>query len=135
MVVKERGGDEIATVPAEPGHLHTLFGDRFSVEVLEIVPDFRMDTNTGQVTSASETFNNPAVRIRIVQGDKEEIRWLFAMFPNFHEPIDALPLDAQFSFGGGQIKDYKSKLWVEDGGRTVGLGVVARRPARARCKE
>ena len=120
VLVKEQGRDEVASIPAEPGHLHEVFGGRYSVEVLKVVPDFRMDTNSGEITSASDNFNNPAIQLKIVQDDKEEIRWLFAKFPNFHEPKDALPLDAQFSFGGsGQIKDYKSALWVEDGGERV----------------
>ncbi len=120
VLVKERDREPVEAVPAEVGHIHRVFGGRYSVEVVRLVPDFRMDVATREIMSASDEFNNPAVQIKIVGDGKEETRWLFALYPEVHMRTAGLPLEAQFRFGGtGRIKDYKSKLWIEDRGARV----------------
>jgi len=118
--VREHGADDIENVPAQEGYKGVVFDGRFSVEVLKIVPDFRMSIETGEITSASARFDNPAVQIRIGRNDDEEVRWVFARYPEAHPSPDALPLDAQFRLeSSGRIKDFKSKLWIEQDGTKV----------------
>lgn len=59
------------------------------VHVGEFLPDFRMQGGT--LTSVSNTPNNPAVEVRVFEGDKQifpspgkQWGWLFAKMPNVH---------------------------------------------------
>lgn len=52
----------------------------------EFLPDFRMDAGT--ITSASNELNNPAVAVKVYEGDKEIFKgWLYMKFPTIH-PFD-----------------------------------------------
>ena len=49
----------------------------------EFLPDFRMDVGT--ITSASNEPNNPAVSIKVFEGNKEVFKgWLYSKFPAIH---------------------------------------------------
>jgi hypothetical protein len=53
------------------------------VTVGDFLPDFRMDQ--GMITSASNDPNNPAVAIKIYDGDKQILKgWLYSKFPTIH---------------------------------------------------
>ncbi len=53
------------------------------ISIGEFLPDFRMDADT--ITSASNELNNPAVKVKIFEGDKEIFKgWLYAKFPTIH---------------------------------------------------
>jgi len=59
------------------------------VFVGEFLPDFKMDV--GSITSASNNPNNPAVGIRVYDGDKQifpepgrQWGWLYSKFPTIH---------------------------------------------------
>jgi len=59
------------------------------VHVGEFLPDFRMQEST--LTSSSNTANNPAVAVRVLEGSKQifpapgkQWGWLFAKMPNVH---------------------------------------------------
>ena len=53
------------------------------VAVGDFLPEFRMDAQN--ITSASNEPNNPAVRIRVFEGDKEIFKgWLYSKFPAIH---------------------------------------------------
>jgi hypothetical protein len=59
------------------------------VHVGEFLPDFKMQGAT--LTSTSNTPNNPAVAVRVLEGDKQifptpgkQWGWLFAKMPNVH---------------------------------------------------
>ncbi len=53
------------------------------VSVGEFLPNFRMDVGT--ITSMSNEPNNPAVGIKVYEGDKEIFKgWLYAKFPDIH---------------------------------------------------
>lgn len=53
------------------------------ISVGEFLPDFRMNADT--ITSASNELNNPAVRVKILEGDKEVFKgWLYSKFPTIH---------------------------------------------------
>ncbi len=49
----------------------------------DFLPDFRMDAGT--ITSASNELNNPAVAVKVFEGDKEIFKgWLYMKFPMIH---------------------------------------------------
>jgi len=59
------------------------------IHVGEFLPDFKMQAAT--LTSTSNTPNNPAVAVRVLEGDKQifptpgkQWGWLFAKMPNVH---------------------------------------------------
>ncbi len=53
------------------------------IAVGDFLPEFRMDADT--ITSASNTPNNPAVRIKVFEGSKEIFKgWLYSKFPTIH---------------------------------------------------
>jgi hypothetical protein len=53
------------------------------VAVGEFIPDFRMDAQT--ITSTSNEPKNPAVRVKVFEGDKEIFKgWLYSKFPTIH---------------------------------------------------
>ncbi|HAM51613.1 MAG TPA: DUF2155 domain-containing protein [Nitrospiraceae bacterium] len=53
------------------------------VAVGDFLPDFRMDQGT--ITSASNDPNNPAVGVKVYEGDKQIFKgWLYAKFPTIH---------------------------------------------------
>ncbi|OGC90960.1 MAG: hypothetical protein A2W25_07710 [candidate division Zixibacteria bacterium RBG_16_53_22] len=54
--------------------------------VVEFIPDFAIDTLTHKVITKSDTLNNPAAKILIIQGgEKKEEVWAFrpGMLPHF----------------------------------------------------
>ncbi|MGD0884451.1 MAG: DUF2155 domain-containing protein [Thermodesulfovibrionales bacterium] len=54
-----------------------------TVAVGDFLPDFRMDQGT--ISSASNDLNNPAVSIKVTEGDKEIFKgWLYLKFPTIH---------------------------------------------------
>ena len=53
------------------------------IAVGDYLPDFRMDAGT--ITSASNNPNNPAVSVKVFEGDKEVFKgWLYSKFPTIH---------------------------------------------------
>jgi hypothetical protein len=53
------------------------------IAVGEFLPEFKMSADT--VTSASNEPNNPAVRVKVYEGDKEIFKgWLYSKFPTIH---------------------------------------------------
>ncbi len=53
------------------------------ITVGDFLPEFRMDAQT--ITSASNEPNNPAVRVKVFEGDKEIFKgWLYSKFPTIH---------------------------------------------------
>ncbi|HET6515249.1 MAG TPA: hypothetical protein VFG09_08820 [Thermodesulfovibrionales bacterium] len=49
----------------------------------DFLPDFKMDA--GMITSTSNMPNNPAVGIKVFEGDKEVFKgWLYSKFPTIH---------------------------------------------------
>ncbi len=54
-----------------------------TLKIGDFLPDFRMDGLT--ITSASNEPRNPAVHIRVYEGDKEIFKgWLYEKFPTIH---------------------------------------------------
>jgi len=54
-----------------------------TIKVGEFLPDFKMEGTV--ITSASDQPNNPAVKIVVMDGDKEIFKgWLYSKFPAIH---------------------------------------------------
>jgi hypothetical protein len=97
IVVKEPEGEQAERVPGKEGHSQTVFDGKYTVEVLRIVPHFSMpDTKTREIVSLSEKYVNPGAQVKIVQGDQEDTRWLFSLYPDMHMSEKKVPLDASF---------------------------------------
>ncbi len=53
------------------------------IAVGDFLPEFRMDAQT--ITSSSNEPKNPAVRVKVFEGDKEIFKgWLYSKFPTIH---------------------------------------------------
>jgi hypothetical protein len=53
------------------------------IAVGDFLPEFKMDAQT--ITSASNEPKNPAVRVKVFEGDKEIFKgWLYSKFPTIH---------------------------------------------------
>jgi len=108
----------------------------FTVTVLQYVPDFMIDSASGEAKSRSAMPNNPAVQIEICGGGAPHTQWIFARFPDFasHDGDPAAqPLAFRFVMvsasalaqGGPDIKAYKSTLEVLENGVVVQKKVIA----------
>lgn len=97
IVVKEPDGDATERVPGTEGHSQPVFEGKFEVEVLRVVPHFSMpDTKTREIVSLSDKYVNPGIQVKITQGDMEDTRWLFSLYPGMHMTENKVPLDATF---------------------------------------
>ncbi len=95
------------TYPAQVGSKFNIEGSDYSVEVLRYVPDFVIDTNTRQITSRSNSPNNPAVQVRITGPSGSKEMWLFSRFPGAHTMSDA-PIQIRYGRNDllGGISDF-----------------------------
>jgi len=58
-------------------------GSNLKVSVSDFIPDFKMDGLN--ISSLSNEPNNPAVRIKVTEADKEIFKgWLYSKFPTIH---------------------------------------------------
>jgi cytochrome c biogenesis protein len=90
--LKDSGKQQALTM--DVGSSAPIAGTNYVVRADEFLADFAMDTN-GKPVSRSQEFNNPAVRVTVLKGGKEEFnKWIFAKFPDFHGKSDQ-PLDLQ----------------------------------------
>jgi hypothetical protein len=81
--------------PAQDGSKFNIEGTDYSVEVLRYVPDFVIDTNTRQITSRSDSPNNPAIQIKITGPSGSKEMWLFSKFPGAHTMSDT-PIEIRY---------------------------------------
>ncbi|MEO0409139.1 MAG: cytochrome c biogenesis protein ResB [Cyanobacteria bacterium P01_A01_bin.135] len=76
-----------------------------TAEVVGIWPDFRL--SGGQPTTASSSFRNPAVQVNLIQGDRQERRFIFAK-PDL-PPVrsgDAIALEVSYRAPATTASDY-----------------------------
>jgi len=58
-------------------------GSNLKITVGEFLPDFKMEGLN--ITSLSNDPNNPAVNVKVFEGDKEVFKgWLYSKFPAIH---------------------------------------------------
>jgi hypothetical protein len=75
--------------------------------VVEFIPDFAIDTLTHKAISRSDTLNNPAAKVLIIQGgDKKEEVWAFrpGMLPHF-SPKSFVGFELLDVKAGGKYKE------------------------------
>lgn len=96
-------------------------GSSYSFRVLRYIPDFYLDINKEVKTRSNEP-NNPALWVRITNGRVNEDRWIFSNFPDFSEGKDK-NIELAYKWQGN-IKDFKSKLKVIEGDKTVLAKVI-----------
>ena len=135
-----------AAIPAEPNSSETLVpvnaggADKsgLSVRVEQYVPDFVIDTSSGEAKSRSEQPNNPAVQVSIAGGGVTNQVWVFARFPEMTTPVNGaggLPMPLQFRLvmspgkmgdvETGPIKAYKSTLEILENGAVALTKTIA----------
>ena len=92
------------------------------VTVERYVPDFVVDTESGEVRSRSEIPNNPALQVAVAGGGTTNRVWVFARFPEMNTHVNsdgsALPLQFRFILNSAKssaaeeapVKAYKSTV-------------------------
>jgi len=92
--VTQKGSGKQQDLTLDVGGSAPVPGTDYTVRADEFLSDFAMDNN-GKPFSKSPEFNNPAVRMAVVKGGKEEYsKWIFAKFPDFHGKGDQ-PIELQ----------------------------------------
>jgi len=78
---KSKGNSEDITVPLNSEYM--LADSNVKLVVGDFLPDFRMEGST--ITSSSPEPNNPAVQIKVFEGEEEIFAgWLYSRFPAIH---------------------------------------------------
>ena len=94
LSVKLKDSGKQQNLTLDVGSSAPVAGTNYVVRADEFLADFAMDNN-GKPVSRSQELNNPAVRVTVLKGGKEEFnKWIFAKFPDFHGKGDQ-PLDLQ----------------------------------------
>jgi cytochrome c biogenesis protein ResB len=86
-----------------PGH---------TIKIIDFVPDFVKDLDSGEVTTRSEVLRNPALLVSVTGGGKVSERWIFAKFPqmaHFHSDRENLPFNLVFQLS---IRAYRTDASV-----------------------
>jgi hypothetical protein len=97
IVLTSPRGDVLGSLSAQEGATTDVKGTSAAVEVLQAVPDFVIDSDTGTVGSRSEEWNNPAALV-LVTGDTFESAtfWVFALHPEFTMGRTDLPFEVSY---------------------------------------
>lgn len=109
------------------------------ITVERILPDFVVDTGSGEARSRSEQPNNPALQLAVTGGGHTNRLWVFARFPDMTTPVggqDGGPVPLQFRYilnparmaaatAGAPIKAYKSTVEIIEGGKSVLTNTIA----------
>ena len=127
-----QGAEEHWSIPTKELAVHSLSPkgteatpeNTYQVTILKRVPDFVIDSASGQVESRSTEMNNPALQVQIVHRAATNTLWAFALHPGFnmHSGGEKMLVDVRYTIphptgaNGGQVKDWKSTLQIlEDG--------------------
>jgi hypothetical protein len=83
LVLEDKAAGKTEDVTLKLGSEYAIPNSNLKVVVGDYLPDFRMDGLT--ITSASDQPNNPAVHVKVFEGDKEVFKgWLYSKFPTIH---------------------------------------------------
>jgi len=113
------------SIPVEIGKVVHLRPDGTSIEILRRLLDFKLD-DKGQVYSASDQPENPALQVRLTGPSGESKRWVFALHPEFqgHAP-GAAALNLKYLLRPGTIKSYESHVTVlDEADKEIRKGVI-----------
>ncbi|MGE5894979.1 MAG: DUF2155 domain-containing protein [bacterium] len=83
LSIEDKAKNKAQDVTVNLGSEYVVPNTNIKVKVGDYLPDFRMDGLT--ITSSSDQPNNPAVNIKVFEGDKEIFKgWLYSKFPSIH---------------------------------------------------
>ncbi len=81
--IEDKVANKTEDVTIELNSSYTIPGSNVKIEVGDYLPDFKMDGLT--ITSSSAEPNNPAVRVKVFEGEQEIFKgWLYSKFPAIH---------------------------------------------------
>lgn len=83
VLLEDKGSKKTQELTVKLNSEYKIPNTDLKLVVGEFLPDFRMDAGT--ITSASNDLNNPAVAVKVFEGDKEIFKgWLYLKFPTIH---------------------------------------------------
>lgn len=99
IAVKHKGKEALGeTVTVKWGETVKVPGTRYSVKLAGYTADFAYDEGTNQVFSKSAEAVNPAIRVEVLDGDKEiATPWLFVKYPGIFPAIPNADEDLVFT--------------------------------------
>lgn len=106
------------------------------VVIERYVPDFYIDTRSGEASSRSDTPNNPAIYVAVQGNSLTNSQWVFARFPDFSQHShdgdqSQMPLQFRFVSGstmgkmGATPKAFRSTVEFIEGNKVVLRKVIA----------
>jgi cytochrome c biogenesis protein ResB len=133
--VRLQGAGAHWSIPVTAGETHALVPEgaretpenTYQVTILQRVPDFVIDSATGQVGTRSSELNNPAIQVQVEHNTATNSQWVFALHPGFnmHSDGDKMPVDLIYTVtppsaqSGQQVKDWRSTLQIIEGDTVV----------------
>ncbi|UCD52552.1 MAG: hypothetical protein JSW27_07925 [Phycisphaerales bacterium] len=96
LIVTLPGAEAPMACPVRSGAVITLPGSPWKISTLRYVPHYSIDRETKEVVSASDKPVNPAVEIRIENGNQEYHQWLWSKFPSSPHKRVSLPFPVRF---------------------------------------
>lgn len=96
LLITLPGAETPVAHPVRPDTVLALPGSPWKVSVLRYVPHYSIDKETKEVVSTSDKPANPAVEIKVDDGDREYRQWLWSKFPSSPHKRLALPLPIRF---------------------------------------
>jgi hypothetical protein len=83
LLVEDKKGNSAKNYTVDLGGRLSIPDTGLTIEVLDFLPDLKIDGNT--FTSASDQLLNPSAHIRVTENGKEIFTgWLFQLFPSVH---------------------------------------------------
>ncbi|MCF7957044.1 MAG: hypothetical protein K9M57_01210 [Phycisphaerae bacterium] len=109
-----------------PNQKITLPGNGSHITILDYVPHFTIDIKSKKVTSASDEPINPAIKVKIQEGDKSREKWIFANYPDLmmgnHPGNNAEKNTLQVNFDHFSLKkDHSTYYLIISPGQTPAL--------------
>ncbi len=81
--IEDKTTSKTNTVKVNLGSDYKIPGSTLKIEVIEFLPDFKMEGSV--ITSSSNDPNNPAARVKVYDNGKEIWKgWLYSKFPAIH---------------------------------------------------
>ncbi|MEE9523453.1 MAG: hypothetical protein V3V59_01740 [Thermodesulfovibrionales bacterium] len=83
LVLEDKVASKAEDITIKLDSEYAIPDSNLKVMVGDYLPDFRMDGLT--ITSASDQPNNPAVHVKVFEGDAEIFKgWIYSKFPTIH---------------------------------------------------
>jgi hypothetical protein len=83
LVIEDKATKKSSELTANLNSDVKIPNSNLTVKVGDFLPDFKMEGLS--ITSTSNELNNPAVKVVVMEGDKEVFKgWLYSKFPTIH---------------------------------------------------